>query len=79
MAVDKVALAGALLTRMKKDPEMTVRDAYAEELEHRVNGGYRAPWLPCPIPINKVATEKRANGSKHEFRLIFSDSFYVFF
>ena len=47
---------------------MTVRDTYAESQEHHANGGYRAPWLPRPIPINKVATE---NGGKRESRLIF--------
>ena len=48
-AVGKVALARALLTRMKKDPEMSVRDAYSKEMEHRGKGRWRGSQLPVLI------------------------------
>ena len=75
-AVEKVTIAGALLTRMKNDPKMTVRDAYAAELVHRDSKDYQGPWMPGELStFNKVATEKGPNERKRECRLIFF--FYV--
>ena len=48
-AVGKVALARALLISMKKDPEMSVRDAYSKEMEHRGKGRWRGSQLPVLI------------------------------
>ena len=61
-AVEKVTIAGALLTRMKEDPRMTVRDAYAAELAYRDSDDYQGPWMPGEVsttPFNKAVATKR--------------------
>ena len=79
-AVGKVALARALLTRMKKDPEMSVRDTYSKEMEHHGKGRRRGSQLP--VLIKNSATKRRAvNKRKSDcvFFCNFSELDYLFY